>query len=39
VYPNTNRKGDQYVIYKILVPSKVSSKAKKLLEELKNELE
>ncbi|MEO6508359.1 MAG: DnaJ C-terminal domain-containing protein [Patescibacteria group bacterium] len=39
VYPNTNRKGDQYVIYRIHVPSKVSSKGKKLLEELKNELE
>ena len=39
VYPNTNRKGDQYVIFKIHVPSKISSKGKKLLEELKNELE
>lgn len=39
VYPNTNRKGDQYVIFKIRVPSKVSPKAKKQLEELRNELE
>jgi len=38
VYPNSNRKGDQYVVYKINVPAKVSSKGKKLLEELKNEL-
>jgi molecular chaperone DnaJ len=39
VYPNTNRRGDQYVIYRIHVPSKISSKGKKLLEELKNEIE
>jgi DnaJ-class molecular chaperone len=38
VYPNTSRKGDEYVIFKIHVPSKVSSKGKKLLEELNNEL-
>jgi DnaJ-class molecular chaperone len=37
-YPNSNRKGDQYVVYKIRVPSKVSSKGKKLLEELQNEM-
>jgi DnaJ-class molecular chaperone len=39
VYPNTNRKGDQYVIFRVKIPSKISSKGKKLLEELKNELE
>jgi DnaJ-class molecular chaperone len=38
VYPNTNKKGDQYVIYKIKTPERISGKAKKLLEELENEL-
>lgn len=38
VYPNTSRKGDQYVIYKVHIPEKVSNKAKKLLEELQKEL-
>ncbi len=38
-YPNSSRRGDEYVIYKVKVPEKVSSKAKKLLEELKNDLE
>ncbi len=37
-HPNSNRKGDEYVIYKIIVPEHVSSKAKKLLEELDREL-
>ena len=37
-YPQSNRKGDQYVIYKIITPSRVSSRAKKLLEELKREI-
>lgn len=38
-YPNNaSRKGDQYVVYKIAVPEKVSGKAKKLLEELTKEL-
>ena len=36
-YPNSSRRGDQYVIFKIHVPEKVSSKAKRLLEELKLE--
>jgi len=39
VYPNSSQRGDQYVIFKIKIPDKVSSKAKKLLEELKFELE
>jgi len=37
-YPKTNKRGDQYVIFKIKVPEKVSSKAKKLLEELEKEI-
>ncbi|MFO0703261.1 MAG: DnaJ C-terminal domain-containing protein [Patescibacteria group bacterium] len=38
-YPNSGQFGDFYVIYKVHVPTKVSSKAKKLLEELRGELE
>jgi DnaJ-class molecular chaperone len=38
-YPQSDRKGDQYVIYKISTPSRVSSKARKLLEELQGEME
>jgi DnaJ-class molecular chaperone len=37
-FPNQNRWGDFYVTYKVHVPSRVSSKAKKLLEELSTEL-
>lgn len=37
-YPHSSRRGDQYVIFKIKIPEKVSSKGKKLLEELENEL-
>lgn len=37
-YPHSNRRGDEYVIFKIKVPEKVSSKGKKLLEELKGEI-
>jgi DnaJ-class molecular chaperone len=37
-YPNSNRRGDMYVVYKIAVPSKLSGKAKKLMEELKKEM-
>ena len=37
-YPNSSRRGDQYVVYRIKVPERVSSKAKKLLEELKEEI-
>jgi len=36
--PNSYKKGDQYVIFKIKVPEKISSKAKKILEELEKEL-
>jgi molecular chaperone DnaJ/curved DNA-binding protein len=38
-HPQTYHKGDQYVVFKIDTPARVSSKAKKLLEELKQELE
>jgi DnaJ-class molecular chaperone len=38
-YPQTYRKGDQYVVFKINTPSHISSKARKLLEELERELE
>ncbi len=38
VYPNTSRKGDQYVVYRVHVPEKVSGKAKKILEELSKEM-
>jgi len=38
-HPQSYNKGDQYVIFKIDIPSRVSSRAKKLLEELKQELE
>lgn len=38
VYPQSNRRGDQYVIYKIKVPDRVSSRAKQLLKELNEEL-
>jgi len=37
-HPQSYRKGDQYVVYKINTSSRVSSKAKKLLEELKEEI-
>lgn len=37
-FPNQNRWGDFYVTYKVHVPTRVSSKAKKLLEELSTEL-
>lgn len=38
VYPHSSRRGDQYVIFRIKVPERVSSKAKKLLQELEREL-
>lgn len=38
VYPQQTHKGDLYVIYTIDVPEHMSSKAKKILEELQNEL-
>lgn len=38
VYPQTSRRGDEYIIYRVKIPDRVSSKAKKLLEELEKEL-
>ncbi len=37
-FPNSNRAGDQYVVFKIKVPERISHKTKKLLEELKEAL-
>ncbi|QQG44643.1 MAG: DnaJ domain-containing protein [Candidatus Roizmanbacteria bacterium] len=37
-YPNSSRRGDQYVVFNLDVPERISSKAKKLLEELEKEL-
>ena len=37
-YPNSSINGDQYVVYKIKVPERVSPHVKKTLEELKKEL-
>ena len=37
-HPQSTRKGDLYVIYKIKTPEHISSRAKNLLEELKEEL-
>ncbi len=37
-YPNSTRRGDQYVIYKIKVPEKISHKVKKIIEELEGEV-
>ncbi len=37
-YPHSARRGDQYVIYKIKVPEKVSPRARKLFDELGKEL-
>ncbi len=37
-YPNSSLKGDLYVVFKVKVPEKISTKAKKLLEELEAEL-
>ncbi|MBI2640975.1 DnaJ domain-containing protein [Candidatus Roizmanbacteria bacterium] len=37
-YPNSSRRGDQYVVYRIRIPERVSSKGKKLLADLQKEL-
>ena len=39
VYPNSSRCGDQYVIYKVKIPDKATSRGKKLLEELEEEMD
>jgi len=36
--PNSRQRGDQYVVYRVKTPTKLSGRAKKLLEELKKEL-
>ncbi len=36
--PQSNRKGDQYVVYKINTPARVSGRAKELLRELEGEI-
>lgn len=38
-FPNSNRKGDQYVVFKIKMPSKITGKGKKLLQELEKEVQ
>jgi DnaJ-class molecular chaperone len=37
-YPNSRQIGDQYVVFKVHIPEKLSGKAKKLVEELQQEL-
>ena len=37
-HPQSYNKGDQYVVFKINTPSRVSSKAKRILEELETEI-
>ncbi len=37
-YLHSSRRGDQYIVFKIKVPEKISSKGKKLLEELEKEI-
>lgn len=37
-HPNSKQHGDQYVIWRVRIPHNISSKAKKLIEELKHEL-
>ncbi len=37
-YPNSEKRGDEYVVYKIVVPAHISATGRKLLEELKEEL-
>lgn len=38
-YPHKNYRGDQYVVFKVSVPERVTPRAKKLLEQLREELE
>ncbi len=37
-YPNSSRRGDLYVIYKVKIPERISSRGKKLLTELEKEI-
>lgn len=36
--PNSNQRGDQYVVIKVNIPEKISNKARQLIEELSSEL-
>ncbi len=38
VYPNSHQRGDQYIVFTITVPSRISSRQKKLLEEFEEEM-
>lgn len=38
VHPHSTRRGDQYVVFKVAVPQHISSRGKKLLEELQGEI-
>jgi len=37
-YPNSSQKGDQYVVWTVEIPVRISGSAKKIIENLKNEL-
>jgi len=37
-YPNSKNRGDQYVVWRVKIPQNISGKAKKLIEELRDEL-
>jgi len=37
-YPHSSRRGDQYVIFKIKIPERISSRGRRLLEDLQEEL-
>lgn len=39
VHPGSRNRGDQYIIYRIKIPDRITSHGKKLLEELRAELE
>jgi len=38
IHPQSSRRGDEYVIYRVKIPSHITAKGKKLLEELEKEL-
>ena len=38
VVPHSTRRGDQYVVFKVAIPQRISSRGRKLLEELQDEL-
>lgn len=39
VYPNSSRRGDQYVVFTVKIPDRVNARQKKLLEELQKEFD